>query len=84
MYYMLNDSELKKIEQVSEMTLTDYEVTGKFVPVSSLMNVIEDLLVELHKEQEKITDLENDINNYYEIKNVNEYEEYGVSEKDFI
>lgn len=84
MYYMLSDDELKKIEQVSEMTLTDYEVTGKFVPVSSLMNVIEDLLVELHKEQEKITDLENDINNYYEIKNVNEYEEYGVSEKDFI
>lgn len=84
MYYMMSDDELKKMQEVSEITLTDYEITGKFVPVEKLMAAIEDLLVEIHREQEKITDLENDINNYYELKNVDQYEEYGVSEKDFI
>ena len=74
MYYPLNNEELKTLEKVSEITLTDYEVTGKFVPVSSLMTAIEDLLVELHKEEEKVADLENDINNYYELKEENYYE----------
>jgi aspartokinase len=74
MYYALDNEELKTLEKVSEITLTDYEVTGKFVPVSSLMTAIEDLLVELHKEEEKVADLENDINNYYELKEENYYE----------
>ena len=74
MYYALDEEELKTLEKVSEITLTDYEVTGKFVPVSSLMTAIEDLLVELHKEEEKVADLENDINNYYELKEENYYE----------
>lgn len=84
MYYVMNEDERNKMQQVSDITLTDYEVMGKTIPVEKLMAAIEDLLVELHREQEKVADLESEINNYYELKNVSEYEEYGVSEKDFI
>lgn len=84
MFYILTEEERKKIQEVSDITLTDYEVLGKTIPVRSLMIAIEDLLVELHREQEKVADLESDIANHYELKYVDEYEEYGVSEKDFV
>ena len=45
---------------------------------------IEDLLVEYDVLQEKITDLENDIDENYRLKETNIYKEYGISEKDFI
>lgn len=83
MYYVMSDDELKKIQEVSEITMTDYEVFGKTIPVSSLMSAIEDLLVELHREQEKVADLESDIDNYYELKKTDPYEEYGLKESDF-
>lgn len=84
MFYILTEEERKKIQEVSDITLTDYEVLGKTIPVDKLMTAIEDLLVELHREQEKVADLESDIANHYELKYVDEYEEYGVSEKDFV
>ena len=69
MYYMLSDKELKTIDEVSTITFTDYSVTGKFIPVDSLMSAIEDLLIELHHKEEEVADLQNDIeNNYKPIK----------------
>ena len=48
------------------------------------MSCIDELLTEVEKLQGKVKDLEDDIDNNYELKNVNPYEEYGVSERDFI
>jgi hypothetical protein len=54
--------------------MTDYSLEGNMIPVDSMMAVIEDLLVELHKRDEKIEDLEDDINNYYTLKKEEYYE----------
>lgn len=69
MCYMMDEKEIKMMQEVSDVTLTDYEVNGRFVPVSKLMIAIEDLLTELHKKEEEVADLQNDIeNNYKPIK----------------
>lgn len=68
MYYKLDESELKKVQDASTETMTDYELEGNMIPVENMMAVIEDLLVELHKKDEKISDLENDIENNYQLK----------------
>lgn len=68
MYYKLDESELKKVQDASTETMTDYELEGNMIPVENMMAVIEDLLVELHKKDEKISDLENDIENNYQMK----------------
>lgn len=83
MCYMMGEKEIQMMQEVSDITLTDYEVNGRFVPVSKLMSAIEDLLVELHKKEEDISDLQNDIENNYEEKSINPYEEYGLKESDF-
>lgn len=83
MYYKLCESELKKVQDASSETMTDYQIEGNMIPVDNMMSLIEDLLVELHKRDERISDLESDINNYYELKNTDPYEEYGVSRNDF-
>ena len=83
MYYKLDEDEFRRIKEASEITYTDYELQADFIPVENLMSVIDDLLVELDNKEEKIKELENDIENNYELKSVNPYTEYGVSERDF-
>lgn len=84
MFYKLDANEFLTIKLTEKLTCTDYDRMGDFIPVESLMSCIDDLLTEIEKLQEKVKDLENDIENNYELKNINPYEEYGVSEKDFI
>lgn len=84
MYYKLDSDGLEKINEASKITFTDYELLGNFIPVENMMNVIEDLLLEVDRLEEKYKDMEQDIENNYELKNVNPYEEYGISERDFL
>lgn len=83
MYYKLDNDELEKINNASKITGSDYELKGNFVPVESMITIIKDLLIEIDNSEEKIKDMERDIENNYELKNVNPYEEYGISERDF-
>ena len=46
------------------------------------INIIEDLECELHIKEEKIEELENDIESNYE--RVSQSEQYDISDKDFI
>lgn len=66
MHYLLDDKELETIEEVSNITMTDYEITGKFIPVENMMSAIEELLVELHRKEEEIEDLKKEEERYYE------------------
>ena len=75
MCYMMDEQEIKMMQEVSDVTLTDYEVHGRFVPVSKLMIAIEDLLTELHKKEEEVADLQNDIENNYKPIEENYYED---------
>lgn len=74
MHYLMNEDELKMMQEVSDITRTDYEITGRVIPVDSLMSAIEELLVELHKKEDDVSELKNDIENNYELKKENYYE----------
>lgn len=83
-YYKLNDNEVAIIKDISKITFTEYEIEGNNIAVDNLMVVIEDLLTEYHRKEEELEDLHNEISENYELKRVNPYEEYGVSERDFL
>lgn len=84
MYYKLDNDELEKVNKASKITCTDYDLKGNFIPVESMIAVIKDLLIELDRLEEKNNDMQQDIENNYELKNISSYEEYGISERDFI
>lgn len=56
MYLELSDEIIKKVENI---TNTDYEVKGNFIPAENIETMIEDLLTEIDGLQEKVDDLEN-------------------------
>jgi hypothetical protein len=82
--YELNDTELRRIEEISSITGSDYEIKGNFIPVESLLAAAEDMLMEYGVLEEKLKDLQQEISENYELKQVNPYIEYGVSEHDFL
>lgn len=80
MYIKLNEDLYKKIKGI---TCTEYDATGDFIPSESIEPMLEDLICEIERLEEKYEDLERELNENYELKNVNLYVEYGVSERDF-
>lgn len=81
MYYKLNDNEFERIKKASKITMCDYELIGDFIPVESLVNVIEDLLIELERQEEKYEDLERNLQDNYEP--IPPSKMYGIDERDF-
>lgn len=57
MYIKLDEKEIEKIKKASDITMSDYELEGDFIPVDSLICCIENLLVEVGVLQEKVEDL---------------------------
>ena len=51
-----------------------------YVTIENLLSVIEDLSWEIEHYKEEIKDLKRDINENYELKKFDPYEEYGISE----
>lgn len=84
MYYKLNTEELRVINEISDITGVDYELVNNMIQVEGLVEALKDLLAEYHKKEEDIEDLQNNIENNYELKTIDPYEEYGVSEREFI
>lgn len=68
--------ELKQdlIDKIEEITCTDYERKGNYIPAENIENIIKDLLYEIDRLNEKIEDMENDIrDNYRPISNEEMY-----------
>lgn len=61
MYIKLDEKEIEKIKKASDITISDYELEGDFIPADSLMSCIEDLLVEVDVLQEKVEDLKEEM-----------------------
>lgn len=61
MFEELNERELQIIKEVSDITITDYELKGNFIPVDSYMSMVEDLLVEYNRLLEENEDLKETI-----------------------
>lgn len=84
MYWKLDDEDLKKLEEISEVTGVDYELEGNLLPVNSLIYALKDMLFEYHKKVEEVEELHQDIEDNYEPRKIDPYEEYGISRNDFI
>lgn len=84
MYWKLDDEDLKKLEEISEVTGVDYELEGNLVPVDSLIYALKDMLFEYHNKEEELEELHQDIEDNYEPRKIDPYEEYGISRNDFI
>ena len=81
-YHKLIEPELKTVKKVEEITFGDYRRDGKYVPVEELFSMIEDLLIELDRAEEKYKDLEEQLRENY--RPISIAEQYGISERDFI
>ena len=81
MYEILNEKDKELIEKISKITLTNYE-TGSFIKIETWKEIIYDLLDEIYNLQEKIEDIEQDIESNY--KPIPYEEQIGYNERDFI
>lgn len=81
MFRKLNDDELKKINEVIKITGGDYELNNNYISIDGLISAIEDLLVEIHRQEEKYNDLEKEIEENY--KPIPYAEQIGYNERDF-
>ena len=82
MKYELNDRELEYINQLKEITLTDYEVKGNQIPIENFVPMVEDLLTEYHNLEEKYNDLKQEMYNNYKPGESDPYELY-ISRSEF-
>lgn len=73
---------LEIFKEISDLTLGDYEIKGNFISVESLLDMIFDLLNEVHIKEELLEDMEQDIQDNY--KRISISEQVGISDKDFI
>lgn len=83
MYWELSDEDLEKLNIISKVTGVDYELRGNLVPVDSLIYALKDMLFEYHNKLEEIEDLKQDLEDNYEPRKFNPYDEYGISRSDF-
>lgn len=70
------------LEEIEEITNTNYNAEDVYLTTESMIMIIDDLLVELDKLQDKLSNLENDLNDNY--RPIPVAEQIGISEKDFI
>lgn len=78
--YLEIDEDLKtKIEKITGI---DYDFKGNYLPSESIISIIEDLISEIDKLEEKYSDLEQDLEDNYRPIPVSE--QVGISDRDFI
>lgn len=82
MYIEVSDKELERFEEVSDITTTEYEFKGNFVPVVSLVAMVEDLLMTIHERDDMIVEMEEDLHDNY--RKIPVSEQYGIEDRDFI
>lgn len=81
MQYKLNVDELEIMKKVTSITMVDYEIENDYIPVDSFISAIEDLICEIHNQEERYEDLEQNIRDNY--RQLSPAEMYGISDKDF-
>lgn len=87
----IDDSNYLTIKSVSDITLVDYDIKWYdaenhegYIEEDSILSMLDDLMAELHNKEEELQDLKQDIEDNYQPKKIDPYEEYGISRNDFI
>lgn len=57
--------EKKILDKIEEITMTDYETEGNKVPADNIESMLDDLLREIEKLEERIEDLNNYLQEEY-------------------
>ena len=70
------------LNEIEEITNTNYNFNGDYSNVEKLISIIDDLLIEVRKAQEKLNELENDITENY--RPVPVAEQVAISDNNFI
>lgn len=65
MYIELTDTELDRVNEVSKITITDYDLKGNFISGDNLLAALEDLLAFYHHKEEELEDLQKEISENY-------------------
>ena len=86
----IDESNYESIKKAMNITLVDYNINWYdaenikgHIESDELLTIIEDLIVEYHKLEEKLEEKEEYCKEYHQPKKINYYEEYGINEKDF-
>ena len=82
MYFRLDNEGYNCIKEVEKITLTDYELIADFVSVENLYCMVRDLLHEIDCLNEKISDMEQDIEDNYRPISISE--QVGIDYRDFL
>lgn len=75
--FMLNE---ELVEKVGNITGVDY---SGMLKVDDIENIIKDLICEYHRKEEELEDKERYCDEYHVSRDIDYYDEYGVSEHDF-
>lgn len=85
----IDESNYSTIKRASDLTLTDYDIIWKdaenidgYICSETMLGIIEDLISEIDRLEEKIKDIESDIRDNY--KRIPVEEQVGISDRDFI
>ena len=63
--YKLDEKDIKKIEEIEGITLTDYGISDGIIPVANLISIIYDLKNELEVAEENFNDFKQDVEDNY-------------------
>ena len=67
-YEKLDKEELEMIKDISKLTMTDYEISGDFIPADSWKILAEDLMYEFDKLKEEFEDYKEFVKDNYKQK----------------
>lgn len=86
---IVNESNFEILDKASKITLTDYDIKwfdaeniNGYIDTDSLIAIIEDLICEVDHLEEKIEDMEQDIQDNY--RPIPVAEQVDISDRDFI
>lgn len=78
------------LKKASDITLVDYDIkwfdaenSDGYIDSDGLLSMIEDLILEYNHKEEELEDLKQDLEDNYQPRKIDPYEEYGVSRNDF-
>lgn len=80
-YIKIDKDLLKEVENITDV---DYEYKGDMVPVSSIAYMLKDLVYENNLKSREIKEIKEDIDERYELKPFNPYDEYDLAREDFV
>ena len=64
-YVEVEENERMLFNEISELTMTNYELKENSIPIDSLIPMIKDIMVEYHNLQEQLEDLKRDMEDNY-------------------